>query len=290
MRRYLSRDEVYPARNARVSARFISVADRQLRVIEAGNASAPTVVCVPGWASGAYQYRKNLPAIAAAGFRAITVELPGQGESDKPTAPDYYTLPTLARDLGAALDTLGVGECSIVAQSLGAAIATTFSRVSPNRVRRLALLAPVGLATVRLAAPARALLPLALAAPLARFAWRWLWALGLRLAYGKLAKPDARDVDEYHAPARDPAYVPSLIALIRAIDWHTLDDETLARLAMPVLVVCGSEDRLIRCRDVIERARRLPNARSVVIPGAGHALQEEAPEQVNRLLVDFLKP
>jgi pimeloyl-ACP methyl ester carboxylesterase len=281
---------VYPAHDPRVSARFITVNKLRLRVIEAGSPDAPTVVCVPGWACSAYEYRENIPALARAGLRAIAVELPGQGESDKPRRPDLYTLPELASALSATLDTLGIGRSALVGQSLGAAIAATFTRRARHRVSRLALLAPVGFGSVRLAAAVRRLVPISFAPVLDRLAYRIWWRLGLRLAYGKRGRPTDRDVEEYFAPTRDPAFLPSLLALMHHVDWSLLDDRALASIDLPVLVVCGSADRLIRCVQVAERAKRLPNARTVVIPGAGHALQEETPDEVNRALVDFLVP
>ncbi len=288
MRRPLPPDQVYPAHDPRVTARFITVSSLRLRVIEAGPPDAPTVVCVPGWACSAYQYRENLPALADAGLRAVVVELPGQGESDKPTDPDVYELPTLARTLADALTVLGIGRTALLGQSLGGAIATSCTLQAPERVSRLVLLAPVGFASVPISTTVRRLIPLTFAPLVRKLAWRIWWRLGLRFAYGRRGRPTDQDVEEYFAATRDPAFLPSLLSLMHRVDWAPLDDRALASLDLPVLVICGSADRLIRCEEVWARARRLPNTRTIVIPGAGHALQEETPADVNRALVEFL--
>jgi 4,5:9,10-diseco-3-hydroxy-5,9,17-trioxoandrosta-1(10),2-diene-4-oate hydrolase len=289
VRRRLSPTEVYPAHDLRVRDRFITVREMRTRIVEAGPADGRAVILIPGWASSAFEYRKNTPALADAGFRVVAVDLPGQGESDKPVDRSHYTVESMVAHLRAVLDALGVERASLVGQSLGGTVAMAFARESPERVERLVLIAPVGLAPVRLASLARAIVPPLPAALLARLGVRAWWSFGLRHAYGDRAKPTDRDIDEYWAPSRDPRYVAGLLAFVRGVDWRPSAREVLAKLSMAVLVVAGTRDRLIPIDEMVRRAKWLPNAELVVIEGAGHPIQEEVPDEVNDALVRFLR-
>ena len=235
----------------------------------------------------AYQYRKNTPVLADAGFRVMAVDLPGQGESEAPRDPRCYTVSALATHLRAVLDATGVERASLMGQSLGAAVATVSFRECPDRVERMALLAPVGLAPIPLARVGR-LLPRLPPRLLARLGWRGWWSFGLRHAYGIRARPTERDIDEYWAPSRDPFYVAGLLELVRQVDWSPLSPDELASITGPVLVAAGARDPLISCDQIVRRAKKLPNAEVVVIEGAGHPIQEEVPDEVNHALIRFL--
>lgn len=270
------------------SSRFLALPNGlRIHVVEAGDTAAPPVVLLAGWGCSAYLYRKNLQALASAGLRAIAVELKGQGESDKPLDPAEYTLDSLAEHTLDILDALALPSAMLVGLSLGGAIATRVALRAPARVRKLALLASVGLGPVRLAPFAR-YFPAAIGALLPRITRRWMFRVALRSAYGTLGAPTEQDVDAYFAPARDPAFVRSLWALLREVDWRELTPAEARRLTMPVLAVFGTHDRVISPQRVEQVLGAAPHVRTVLIPGAGHAIAEEAPEAVNPLLVEFL--
>jgi pimeloyl-ACP methyl ester carboxylesterase len=146
----------------------------------------------------------------------------------------------------------------------------------------------VGYGRVKLVRLARAL-PLSWGSFIPRVAGqRWVFALALRYAYGSLGMPTARDVDEYFAPAHDPAFIRSLWSLLHEVDWRLLTPGELRALTMPLLVIFGGKDRLVSPRDAGRLVGEAPDARSIVIPGAGHASAEEAADAVNSALEDFL--
>jgi pimeloyl-ACP methyl ester carboxylesterase len=164
-------------------------------------------------------------------------------------------------------------------------VATT----EPNRVTQVALIAPVGFARVRFATIVRAAMPTMLTPIFRRLTARWTFGLALRLAYGELARPTERDIDEYYAPARDPAFARSLLSLIHQVDWSPLTLSQLRQLRVPLLVLFGTADRITPPGDIERLLRDVPGARAVLLPGVGHAANEEAPEAVNRALIDFFK-
>jgi pimeloyl-ACP methyl ester carboxylesterase len=276
----------YPA----LSPRYLRLrSGLRVRVVECGDAAGIPVALLGGWGTSAYIYRKNLEPLAEAGLRAIAVELKGQGLSDKPLDATEYTLDSLSAHLLQILDALELERVMLVGQSLGGAIATRLALTEPERVTKLALIAPVGFGRVRFVTTARAAVPALLTPILPRLTARWTFELALRFAYSKTARPTQRDIDEYYAPARDPAFARSLVSLIHQIDWKPLGPAQLRQLRVPLLVIFGTADRIIPPRDVERLLRDVPGARAVLLPGVGHVANDEVPGAVNRALIDFFK-
>ena len=286
----LSLDEIYPAGIAGISSRFIRTqAGLRVRVIECGAEDAPPVVLLSGWGGSVYMYRKNLPALAEAGLRAIAVDLKGQGLSDKPADPAEYTGASMTAHAIEILDALALTRVRLVGQSMAGKISARVALEAPHRVERLVLIGAVGIGRVPLSAtlshlPDRAL---ELALP---FTSRWTFRAVLHRASGSLAEPTERDVEEYYAATRDPNFVRALFLLLKNFDWRLLTPEELAAFAMPVLVIAGTEDHLVTPDRVLRCVERMPDGRSLIVPKAGHVPNEEAPETVNRALVEFLAP
>lgn len=279
----------WPAGEDRVSSRRIALrTGLAVRVVEAGPASGAPIVMVHGWGINAYLWRHTIPALTAAGHRVHAMDLPGHGLSDKPLAPGSYTLARMTEHVEALLDALGIEAAAIVAQSMGGRIATELAITRPQRVRGLALLGSVGFgatgvpgAIVRqLPAPPRAITPI--------LSQRWIVAIGKAYSYGRRAAIAQPDIDAYWAATQFPDFVPALHRVLSEFDWRPLSPEALGALRVPVLVVFGTRDRMVRPLRVAERVAAVPQGRLHLVRDAGHVANEEAPDEVNPLLVEFI--
>ncbi|AYG45385.1 alpha/beta fold hydrolase [Pseudomonas sp. Leaf58] len=96
----------------------------------------------PG-ASGFSNFKGNYPALVAAGYRNILLDLPGFGRSDKPDDV-RYELDFFVDCVAALLKQLGIGRCTLLGNSLGGAIALGLALRQPQLAERLILLAPGG--------------------------------------------------------------------------------------------------------------------------------------------------
>src|SRR5688500_20174437 len=90
-----------------------------IRADESGNPSGPPILLFPGWGCSVYAYRFTMPALAAAGFRVIGVDLKGHGLSDKPTAHEEYVIDSLVQHLVEILDALGLERPHLIGHSMG---------------------------------------------------------------------------------------------------------------------------------------------------------------------------
>jgi pimeloyl-ACP methyl ester carboxylesterase len=95
----------------------------------------PLVVLCHGFPESWYSWRHQLPALSAAGFHAVVLDMRGYGQSDHPEAIDQYTLLHLVGDVVGLLDALGVEQATIAGHDWGAPVAWHAALLRPDRFR-----------------------------------------------------------------------------------------------------------------------------------------------------------
>lgn len=280
----LANTAVFPAGWPGLQARYVDVAPGEpARVVSnapPAPSAGPPVVCLHGWGASAYGYRHILGPLAADGVAAHAPDLRGHGWSGKPLERDRYTPDAFAGWTLGLLDALALHRVVLVGHSLGGAVALHTARLAPHRVAALVLLAPLGLHLVDRIDQLRAVTPDLVEALVVQAAgFRPVISLALHTAYGRIGRPTARDVDEYWAPTADPHFARAIRLVFRADRWDPLTPEALVGLHLPVEVVVGTQDNLIRAAD-LQAAERLPRAAVDVVSGAGHVLPDEVPDRV----------
>lgn len=200
--------------------------------------------------------------------RVLLYDLRGHGKSQR--APTGYDLATMAGDLEALTEDLGEGPIDLVGHSYGALVALRFALDHPARVRRLALVeAPLPPSQFGDFEAFTARTPAEMVAALPE---------GLQTFLGQGGRRAARLLDALHFLTQES----SLFADLRA--EPDIADETLARLACPLLCVYGTDSL---CKHVGERlARVIPGARLLLLPG-GHYLHLDASAALTQALGEF---
>lgn len=281
--------EWFPAAWPGIHARKVGLAGGiSVRVVEAGPEDGPPVVLLHGWAVSAYLWRHTLVGLAAAGYRAIAVDLPGHGLSDAPTMKGDYTLKSFADRTEQLLDALGLERPPVVAQSMGGRIATALA--ARGRVSRLALFGPVGFGNVSPATAFAPFIPEIVGDIATALVTRQMIETVQRRVHGKLGWFTDRDVDEYWAPTQFPGIVRAQVQMLREFTWDPHTPDELAAIDVPTLVVFGTSDRTVRPLRAQEIVKLLPRGRLEWIEGGGHVLMEEIPERITAMLVEFLAP
>jgi pimeloyl-ACP methyl ester carboxylesterase len=102
--------------------------------------SGPLVLCLHGFPDCARSYRHQLPALAEAGYRAVSVTLRGYEPSSQPV-DGAYKMPELAGDVVAFLDQLGVEKAHLVGHDWGASISCVAGAFAPHRFKSLTVMA-----------------------------------------------------------------------------------------------------------------------------------------------------
>ena len=119
-------------------ARSVNTNNIDIAVHEQGDGEP--VLLIHGFPELAFSWRHQLPALAAAGYRAIAPDLRGYGESDKPDSLDQYTIQTLVADITGLLDSMELERAHIVGHDWGALIAWQMALLAPQRMSSLVAL------------------------------------------------------------------------------------------------------------------------------------------------------
>jgi pimeloyl-ACP methyl ester carboxylesterase len=114
--------------------RFVDANGVRLRVLEAGERGAPTVVLLHGFPELAYTWRHVLPALADAGYHVLAPDQRGYGGSTKPAAVDAYTVVELSADVMGLLDHIGAERAVLVGHDFGGVVAWGAPQLHPDRV------------------------------------------------------------------------------------------------------------------------------------------------------------
>lgn len=244
------------------------------------------IILIHGLMSSTSEWSKNMDALAQE-HRVWAIDLIGFGYSSRVVDP-VYSLKYLARSVQELMDARGIARAHLVGHSLGGAIALQLAHDSPNRVNRLVLVDPAAyifglLRPVRLAVHVP-LLPRTLGA----------WFLtnprvhrtALRNALGDPGRLDAEMLAARVRATRVKGTCDALIAMAASRDAANLP-EGLAKIQSPALILWGDRDYVLPLHHGQRLVRDLPNAELVILEGAGHVPNEEFPEVVNRLILDF---
>jgi 3-oxoadipate enol-lactonase len=239
--------------------------------------SGPPVVLVHGFSLDARMWDDQVPALRDIAT-VIRYDVRGFGRSSMPDADVLYAQST---DLVALLDHLGVADAMLVGLSMGGLIVLHTAVVAPGRVRGLVLLDAL-LDEVEWDAESDLAMTAAQAAAAndgvaaAESVWLQHPLFAAARRNPEVAARLAREVEPYtyfhwtHSDPRAPLE-PSPYA-------------RLEQITAPTTVVIGELD--VPCFHVMAEvlARRIPDARLITIPDAGHMVNLEAPELVNALL------
>ena len=102
--------------------------------------SGPLVICLHGFPDTLHSFRYQLPALADAGYRAVSVSLRGYEPSSQPR-DNAYALDAIAEDVVAFVDELEVERAHLIGHDWGAAIAYTVGAMAPQRFKSLTTMA-----------------------------------------------------------------------------------------------------------------------------------------------------
>ena len=278
---------MYPAGEPRINVRYVELKDgTRVRVIESIPEQRDAVLLVHGWGGSVYSFADTIPAIAAAGYRAIAMDLPGHGLSDKPTDETKYTTEALADTVMAVADAIGLRRFTLVGHSMGGGIALELALRGERRLERLVLINPIGLGKVPTIIPVRLISPKLVNRFMPALLGRTTIRMILKMAFSARGRPTARDVEEYWAPTQFDEFAWACRACVHQATWKRISSSRLRALRLPVLVIVGGRDHMIR--DVSSRAKLIPTAQLVEIPEGGHLVMQEFATKTNARLLLFL--
>ena len=268
-----------------------------------GDPEGPPVLLWHGFFGTSYTWRKVAPLLAARGCSVLVPDMRGYGDSDKPPGPDGYDGLNLAADFRALVRETGFGggrPLTLVAHDMGVNPAMLWAHAHPAQVAALCIMEE----------------PVLLANVLAKFIaytpeatqrgglWFWMMALARDMAEQLVgngheraflqwnydhyaANPTAIEpaaVDEYMRSFGAPGGVPGAFGVYRAVPRSVEQTAALAqdKLRLPVLALGGEASMGAAMGELAKLVAERVEA--AVLPGCGHFIPEEQPEEVVRRL------
>jgi pimeloyl-ACP methyl ester carboxylesterase len=241
-----------------------------------GDDEAPAIMLTHGAGGNHAIWFQQVPALAAAGYRVVTWDCRGFGNSSFESG--NHGCDAAVADMVAILDTVGIDRVHLVGQSMGGWWVNAFALAHADRVITLTLTNTPG----------------------------GLWTDEARAALAKQVRTTGDEEERIGAhPAlapsfggRDPAraflyqelntfHTPPMAAVGAALFGESVEHAALDALGIPILMITGTDDALFAPEFIRENAARIENASFLCIDEAGHSAYFERPEAYNAALLSF---
>ncbi|GAA2237060.1 alpha/beta hydrolase [Rarobacter faecitabidus] len=282
--------------------RYVAAGGSRFHVAVTGDedSRAPLVLLLHSFPEVWWAWRHQLPALAEAGYRAAAIDLRGYGASDKP--PMGYDMPNLCRDVAGIVRALGAQEATIVGHGLGGVIAWSMPTVVPSITKAVAAISAPHPARIHAAMRSLVTGPVLRALPGALMPGRLERKLKRSDFAAKVLREGAvmpwapDELEVYRTAMRLPSVPHSSLEAIR---WMFLNRSgaTFRRyqatirsaIRVPALQLSGRFDPFLDAKwATVDAAALCSTFRAEQILGAGHFPHEERPDEVNRILLDWL--
>jgi len=301
----------------------------EMAVYEAGPKDGLPVVLCHGFPELAYSWRHQLPALAAAGFRAIAPDQRGYGRTSRPEKVEDYDMTHLIGDLVGLLDALGLKDAIFVGHDWGGLVVWNLPLMHPTRVKGV-----IGVNTPFLPRP-----PIdPIAAMKARFgedmyivffqkpgvadailakdvgrAFRFFMRKGTTAEeFAKrpqeeqnLALVKALETDESRWPGTPLLNEEELAFFVETykrtgftggINWYRnfsrnwrLSGTLEPKVRVPSLMIMAEDDVVLSPAMADGMERFVPDLEKALVRHCGHWTQQEHPNEVNRIMIAWLK-
>lgn len=226
----------------------------------------------------------RFPDLLAERYSVVLVDNRGVGESDAPPGP--YTVAQMAEDVLRVLDDAGIERTNLFGVSLGGYIAQELALTRPERIEKLVL------CSTAVGGPRAYPMPEATQAVFARYPLMEREA-GLRMfVESSLGERGVRELPELveeilrYRLERAPTVEAWLAQAAAGAAF--VDDDRVAAIEQPTLVVHGGADVVVDPRNAAVLGELIPDARVEIVPDRGHLLVWEDSERVAALVVEFL--
>jgi len=292
----------------------VAVNGIQLNVVDEGE--GPLVVLCHGFPELAFSWRRQVPELAAAGYRVLAPDMRGYGRSSVPGAIEDYDIVTLCEDMCGLLDAFGERSAVFVGHDWGAIVVWQLAVLHPERVAAVA-----GLSVPFLPRTPEPPIQIFRKEQGEDFYILWFQQPGvadaalahdvrrtLLLTLTRLKPRTSEWAEEEDATPRLPSWISEeeFAVYVEAFErtgftgglnwyrnfdhnWELTESVADRRVEQPAMFLTGELDMVRQFTSVKAMTGWVSDLRSnIVMPGAGHWVQQQEPEAVNAALLGFL--
>jgi pimeloyl-ACP methyl ester carboxylesterase len=273
-------------------SKFIDLNGETLHYKKVGN-SEPTLFLLHGFGSNLFTWNKVLYPLSTnatviaydwIGFGLTTRPLPGTWVGENPYSTDGQV-----KALIGLMDALGIEKAILIGNSAGALIASETYFQHPERVTGLILVDPA-LKGQSFSPVIRWLMSTPQMDRIGPLLSRQILSRGddfIRTAWHDPSSINMDIMEGYHKPLQMYGWDMGLWEFTKADKVNVL--AKAGQFKLPVLIITGSDDRIIPTKNSIELYRWIPGAELTVIEGAGHVPQDEKPEEFINAVTSYVR-
>ena len=272
---------------SQVSSKYVEVDGLNIHYLEAGQGDP--VLLIHGFPTSSHLWRNVIPELSS-NHRVIAPDLPGFGRSDKPLDVKYnYRF--FERVLDGFLEALGVTNTVLVVHDLGGPVGLHWGLGRLERITKFVILNTLVYPETSWAVK---LFLISLRVPGVR---DYVVSPGgivgaMKLGVEHKKRLNRETLTPYTAPFTDVAARKGLIKAGSGLSVKGLAEigQGLRNIQVPVRIIYGTNDRILPdiAKTVARMQQDIPQAESTALRGCGHFLQEDEPQQLGRLMADFL--
>ena len=279
-----------------IEHQLIRVNGITLHTAVAGPANGPAVILLHGFPEFWYGWRRQIPALAAAGFRVWVPDQRGYNLSDKPRELADYRQSVLAGDILGLIDAIGQERVYLAGHDWGASVAWWLASFHPERLRHVAILnvPHPSIAYRHITSDPRQMVRSTYAA---FFQLPWLpeallsagnWRV-LARAMKTSSLPGAfsdEELAEYRRAWSQPRAMTSMLNWYRAAAQRPEETQPPEPIVPPVTIIWGKKDVALRSVMAEESVALCRQGELIWMPDNTHWVQHEAAERVNAILLE----
>lgn len=285
--------------NQTIQHTIISTNGIRLHVAQAGSKSASLLILLHGFPEFWYGWQKQIPALAAAGFRVWAPDQRGYNLSDKPESIAEYNLDQLAADIVGLIDAAKADKIYLVGHDWGAVVAWWTAINYPERLHKLVILNVPHLSVMKSYVRTH-FVQMVKSWYILFFQLPWLPEFMLKFNNHRFLAASIKMTSQastfsnvelalYKKAWSQPNAIKSMLNWYRALLRYSPTSTASDQVTTPTLIIWGRHDAFLSYEMAELSVQKCENGRLVIIPNATHWVQHEAADQVNQLILDFLK-
>jgi pimeloyl-ACP methyl ester carboxylesterase len=281
--------------------RFVQTNGIRMHYVEQGEGYP--VLFIHGYPELWYSWRKQIPALAKAGFRAIAPDNRGYGETEKPPKIEDYAIQKIVGDIVGLLDALNIDKTVIVGHDWGGIIVWQVALMTPERIERV-----ISLNTPYRGRTQARPMSYYKQTPDGRFNYilhyqepgvaeseimpdvrKWLSSTIKRIA--KRTEFLTEEELDYYTNAFTKGGITGPINYYRNMErnWESTPQLQDKQVMQKSLIIMAENDPILIPQSADGMEKLVPNLTKMYIKDCGHWTQQEQPELVNKMIVEWLQ-
>lgn len=285
----IEKENLDDAARAQQGGSYIKLPDGMTHYELTGPGDGQVAILIHGATIPMYVWDAQVAPLTAAGYRVLRYDMYGRGYSDRP-AGGNYSQAFYRKQLADLLDALKISQpVHLIGVSMGGGLAVDFTANHPDRVKDLVLVAPM-INSIKNDANFKLMrIPVA-----GEFLTRLIAVKVMSDRSGQLVQKSPRAAEYarmFSDQTRFKGFENATLAAARSDAWadYTADYQSVGKLDRSILLIWGTEDNDISPEMIQAIRKALPNVQFKQLDNIGHDPQVEVPEQVNSMILDFLK-